>query len=119
MVMRYVNKQGQSLVEYALMISVALLVIIGTQIWFAGALLNANIFSFGKEAFGLEEKEIGYMLGTLAAGIGVGAASAGFVSRGKIETGLIPLGALGMTVFSALLAWPIFGFKGCLVLLFC
>ena len=38
MVMRYVNKQGQSLVEYALMISVALLVIIGTQIWFAGAL---------------------------------------------------------------------------------
>ncbi len=39
-----------------------------------------------------------------AIGIGTGSFAAGYLSGGKIEYGLVPLGAVGMTVFSGLLA---------------
>ena len=42
----------------------------------------------------------------LAIGIGVGSFAAGYLSGGKIEYGLVPLGALGLTVFSAVLWRP-------------
>ena len=41
-----------------------------------------------------------------AIGIGLGSFAAGNLSGGKIEYGLVPLGAVGMTVFSGLLARP-------------
>jgi len=42
----------------------------------------------------------------LAIGIGVGSFAAGYLSGGKIEYGLVPLGATGLTAFSALLMQP-------------
>jgi len=39
----------------------------------------------------------------VAVGIGIGSFAAGFLSGGKIEYGLIPLGALSMTVSAC--AW--------------
>ncbi len=36
----------------------------------------------------------------------MGAVAAGFLSRGKIEMGLVPIGALGMALFAALMAVP-------------
>ncbi|HSH17427.1 MAG TPA: MFS transporter, partial [Verrucomicrobiae bacterium] len=44
-----------------------------------------------------------YLLAALSVGIGVGSVAAGYLSGGKIEYGLIPLGAVGLTVFAALL----------------
>jgi acyl-[acyl-carrier-protein]-phospholipid O-acyltransferase/long-chain-fatty-acid--[acyl-carrier-protein] ligase len=43
---------------------------------------------------------------SLALGIGLGSAAAGYLSGGKIEYGLVPLGAIGMSVVSASLALP-------------
>lgn len=109
---------GEVFKAYAADKWLALAVTAYSYFWFAGALLNANMFPFGSVELELQPTQISYLLGSLAAGIGAGAASAGYVSRGKIETGLIPLGALGMTVFSALLAIPGFSFTACLALLF-
>ncbi len=44
-----------------------------------------------------------YLQAAVGIGIGVGSVAAGYLSGGKIEYGLIPLGAVGMTVFGALL----------------
>jgi acyl-[acyl-carrier-protein]-phospholipid O-acyltransferase/long-chain-fatty-acid--[acyl-carrier-protein] ligase len=44
-----------------------------------------------------------YLQAATAIGIGLGSFAAGYLSGGKIETGLIPLGAVGMTVCAALL----------------
>jgi acyl-[acyl-carrier-protein]-phospholipid O-acyltransferase / long-chain-fatty-acid--[acyl-carrier-protein] ligase len=41
-----------------------------------------------------------------AIGIGVGSVAAGYLSAGKIETRLIPLGSIGMTALAVLLGIP-------------
>ena len=54
----------------------------------------------------LDERHTSYLQAAIAIGIGLGSVAAGYLSGGKIEYGLIPLGAVGMTVFGALLYFP-------------
>jgi acyl-[acyl-carrier-protein]-phospholipid O-acyltransferase/long-chain-fatty-acid--[acyl-carrier-protein] ligase len=86
--------------------------------WFAAALLQGNVVPFGRATLELTPIQMSMQLALLSLGIAFGAVFAGYASRGKIEVGLIPLGALGMSVFAGLLAWPIFELKGSLFLLF-
>ncbi|HEY3937272.1 MAG TPA: AMP-binding protein, partial [Bryobacteraceae bacterium] len=51
----------------------------------------------------VDETHISYLQAAVGIGIGIGSVAAGYLSGGKIEYGLIPLGALGMTIFGALL----------------
>jgi acyl-[acyl-carrier-protein]-phospholipid O-acyltransferase/long-chain-fatty-acid--[acyl-carrier-protein] ligase len=71
-----------------------------------GALLLLNVFFYGANVLGVKEAEIAYLNVALALGIGLGSVSAGYLSGGKIEYGLVPLGAVGLSVFSILLALP-------------
>jgi len=87
--------------------------------WFMGALVHQNIFLFGKETLDLTDTYIGLLLTSVAVGIGTGSVAAGYLSGGKIEVGLIPLGAVALAVFSALLAVPDWEFPTILFLLFC
>ena len=73
---------------------------------FLGALVLLNIFFYGVDVLHVNETQISYLGGALALGIGLGSVSAGYLSGNKIEYGLVPLGALGLTVFSTLLALP-------------
>jgi len=73
---------------------------------FLGALVLLNIFFYGVDVLHVNETQISYLGGALALGIGLGSVSAGYLSGNKIEYGLVPLGALGLTVFSTLLAVP-------------
>ena len=68
--------------------------------WFLGALLQFVIVFYGREILHLDETRGGYLQAGLAIGIGVGSYAAGLLSAGKIEYGLIPLGAIGMSVFA-------------------
>src|ERR1700704_50086 len=75
------------------------LAIVGnTYFWFLGALLQFVIVFYGREVLHLDETRGGYLQAALAIGIGVGSYAAGILSSGKIEYGLIPLGAVGMSV---------------------
>lgn len=47
-----------------------------------------------------------YLLAALSIGIGLGSVAAGYLSNGKIEYGLIPLGSVGLTFFAVLLGRP-------------
>ena len=61
---------------------------------------------FGTDTLKVGEVHTSYLYIAIALGIGVGSFAAGYLSGGKIEYGLVPLGAVGMTVFSATLWRP-------------
>jgi len=73
---------------------------------FLGMLLMLNLFFYGSEVLGVNETHIGLLNVALALGIGLGSVAAGYLSGGKIEYGLVPLGAFGLSIFSSLLVWP-------------
>ncbi len=77
-----------------------------TYFWFVGALARQNLVKFATTDLMISEDLMSYMLACVAIGIGIGALAAGYLSRGKVELGLIPLGALGVMLFSFLLAIP-------------
>ena len=80
-----------------------LAVVGGAYFWFLGFLFQTNIVMYGKNTLGLQEGHIGYLLSSVALGIGLGSYAAGHLSGNKIEYGLIPLGSIGITVFSLIL----------------
>ena len=71
--------------------------------WFLGTLLQMDIFLIGKEILKLAEFENGLLVTFLAVGIGLGSLIAGRLSGDKVELGLVPLGSIGMGLFSFLL----------------
>jgi len=73
---------------------------------FVGLLLLNNVTMFGMDTLKIGEAGTSYLQVALALGIGLGSFAAGYLSGGKIEYGLVPLGAVGLTVFSATLALP-------------
>jgi acyl-[acyl-carrier-protein]-phospholipid O-acyltransferase/long-chain-fatty-acid--[acyl-carrier-protein] ligase len=73
---------------------------------FLGMLLLLNLFFYGSETLHVSETHIGLLNIALALGIGLGSVAAGYLSGGKIEYGLVPLGAFGLSIFSAWLAQP-------------
>ncbi|MGB7768187.1 MAG: MFS transporter [Verrucomicrobiia bacterium] len=73
---------------------------------FLGALLLLNLFFYGADVLHVDEAKIGLLNVALALGIGLGSVAAGYLSGGKIEYGLVPLGAFGMSLVCGLLAAP-------------
>ena len=98
-VIRYVREARKDRVLW-------LAVIGSTYFWFLGFLLLTNILIYGQSVLRLSESRIGYLQVALALGIGVGSYVAGHLSGNKIEYGLIPLGAIGVSLFSFLLWFP-------------
>jgi acyl-[acyl-carrier-protein]-phospholipid O-acyltransferase/long-chain-fatty-acid--[acyl-carrier-protein] ligase len=66
--------------------------------WFLGSLLLLNIVLYATDILRVDETHTSFLLVALTLGIGVGSFAAGYLSGGKIEYGLIPLGSLGITV---------------------
>lgn len=75
-----------------------------TFLWFLGALLRPTILFYGTDILRVDDTHISYLQGSLALGIGIGSLAAGFLSSGKIEYGLVPLGMAGLTFFAALIS---------------
>jgi acyl-[acyl-carrier-protein]-phospholipid O-acyltransferase / long-chain-fatty-acid--[acyl-carrier-protein] ligase len=88
-----------------------------TYFWFLGALLQFVIVFYGREILHLDETRGSYLQAALAIGIGVGSFAAGYLSGGKIEYGLVPLGGVGMAAFGSVLALHGLGFLQVLSLL--
>lgn len=62
--------------------------------WVLGLLAQMNMPEFGADAFHLTETGKGLLLVELIIGLAAGAVIAGFISRGQVELGIVPLGAL-------------------------
>jgi acyl-[acyl-carrier-protein]-phospholipid O-acyltransferase/long-chain-fatty-acid--[acyl-carrier-protein] ligase len=88
-----------------------------TYFWFLAQLLDQNIMFYGSDVLHASESRIAILLAALGIGIGLGSVAAGYLSGNKIEYGLIPLGALGMTVFAMALSRPGWSFSHVAILL--
>ncbi len=72
--------------------------------WFLGALLQMDLILLGKEVMQLNDTQVGLLATFLAIGIGTGSLAAGRLSGDTVELGLVPLGSIGMGIFSLLLS---------------
>ncbi len=89
------------------------LTVIGiSYFWFLGVLLQMDLILLGKETMGLDDVKIGFLLAFLALGIGVGSLAAGRLSGDKVEMGLVPLGSIGMGIFSVALYFSTGSYAG-------
>ncbi len=88
-----------------------------TYFWFLGALLQFDIIVYGQDVLRLSSSSNSILQAAIAIGIGLGSLAAGYLSAGKIEYGLVPLGSLGMTVLGILLSLHDLTFTGVLLLL--
>ena len=85
--------------------------------WAIASLVGQDILVYVKAVLGLRDAMSGLPLAVLAVGTGTGAVLAGKLSSAKVEYGLLPLGAIGLTGVLALLGWWTPGLAGTLVLM--
>lgn len=80
-----------------------------TYFWFAGGIVYQNVVLYAKHSLNITDSnamELAYLRVGVMLGIGLGSYLAGVVSFGKIEYGLVPLGATAMALGSAYLFLP-------------
>lgn len=68
--------------------------------WFFGAVFLANFPAFAKDVLHGNEHVASLLLVVFSVGIGAGSLLCESLSRRHVEIGLVPLGAIGMTVFA-------------------
>ena len=73
--------------------------------WMMASLFQMNIDRFGPEMLFLDTTQVGTLMLVLIAGLGIGSVLAGIVSGDKVELGLVPVGAFGITVSAICLHW--------------
>jgi acyl-[acyl-carrier-protein]-phospholipid O-acyltransferase/long-chain-fatty-acid--[acyl-carrier-protein] ligase len=70
--------------------------------WSLGMMAHLNIDQFASEG-GASQPQVSPLLAALVVGVGLGSVLAGIWSNGKVELGILPLGAGGLVLFSLLL----------------
>ena len=68
--------------------------------WFFGATFLSNFPAFAKEVLGGDEHVASLLLVVFSVGIGVGSLLCEMLSRRHVEIGLVPFGAIGMSLFA-------------------
>ena len=71
--------------------------------WGLAILAGTNIDKFGRDFLRLHQEHVSILAAILSVGIGVGAVLCGKWSRGRIEMGLVPVGAFGIGFFLLIL----------------
>jgi acyl-[acyl-carrier-protein]-phospholipid O-acyltransferase / long-chain-fatty-acid--[acyl-carrier-protein] ligase len=75
----------------------------GAYFLFVGSFVQLNIIPFAVQSLNLSDIQGGYLFFLTALGIGIGALIAGKLSGRIVELGLVPIGALGMSICALLL----------------
>jgi 1-acyl-sn-glycerol-3-phosphate acyltransferase len=68
--------------------------------WFFGSVFLSNFPAFAQQVLHGDEHVASLLLVVFSVGIGLGSLLCEVLSRGQVEVGLVPLGVIGMSVFS-------------------
>jgi acyl-[acyl-carrier-protein]-phospholipid O-acyltransferase/long-chain-fatty-acid--[acyl-carrier-protein] ligase len=81
------------------------LAVLGNTYFFGiAALIQLLIVVYAKDVLNISDpQKSSYLQAATAIGIGIGSFAAGYLSGGKIEYGLVPLGSVGLTIGAAML----------------
>lgn len=85
---------------------------------FLSGLFQLNILLYSENILKVNELHSSTLLVILAVGIGIGSMMAGKLSNKQVELGLVPFGAVGLSVFSILLGFISFSYLWVCVCLF-
>ena len=69
-------------------------------LWFFGSIFLTSFTGFAKEVLSGNEQVVTLLLATFSVGIGLGSVLCEKMSGHRVEIGLVPFGAIGMTVFA-------------------
>ncbi|HHB1595927.1 TPA: MFS transporter [Vibrio campbellii] len=75
--------------------------------WFLGAAYLTQFPNFTKVYLNGTESAVSFLLALFSVGIAVGSMACNWLSNHRIEVGIVPIGALGITVFGFLMATSI------------
>ncbi|MFZ5489436.1 MAG: MFS transporter, partial [Pseudomonadota bacterium] len=67
--------------------------------WFYGVAFLTQFPVFAKDVLGGDEAVASLLLAVFSIGIALGSVACEWLARGRVEIGLVPLGAIGMTLF--------------------
>jgi MFS family permease len=88
---------------------------------FMVAFMRSTVYMFGESQVPpWTESQTSILVGMVALGIGIGSPLVGYLSGGKVEVGLVPIGALGMmlaTVAAAFVLGHTLALVGCIILI--
>lgn len=73
--------------------------------WFVGAVVLSQIPALGKDVLHGDTTVVTVLLATFSIGIAAGSLLCERLSGHKVEIGLVPIGSIGLTLFTADLAW--------------
>lgn len=97
-------KQSMEIIKIAREVKSVFLSILGISwFWFLGAIFLSQFPVLVKNVLQSHENTVTVLLIVFSVGIALGSLICEKLSRGKIEPGLVPFGAIGMTVFGLLL----------------
>jgi len=85
---------------------------------FLGGIFQPNILLYARTMMGVDHVLSSILLISISLGIGIGSFMAGRFSDQKIELGLVPLGAIGISLFSLLLGVSHHSYQTVLLVLF-
>ena len=68
--------------------------------WLVGATFLAQVPTFGKQILGGDETIVTFLLVLFSVGIGIGSLLCNLLLRGEVHATYVPVGALGITLFS-------------------
>lgn len=69
--------------------------------WTLASLTQLTVDAYGIKVLGLQQKEVGPLMGVLVLGMAIGNVLAGVWSRGRVELGLVPLAAMALSTSAA------------------
>ena len=81
--------------------------------WFFGAVFLSQFPAFAKDVLGGNEQVASLLLVVFSIGIGIGSLLCEVLSRRHVEIGLVPFGAIGMSVFAIDLYFATRGLAAC------
>ncbi|MDR1957492.1 MAG: MFS transporter [Planctomycetaceae bacterium] len=96
------HRDLKMLISYRSLFGVA---IASAFFWGLAVLSQTNIDKYASDFLKVRQEHVTVLAAILVLGIGGGSALAGWFSRGRIELGMVPIGALGMGFFVLLLGF--------------